>query len=368
MVDGRIRILALVPDAFGGYGGIALYLSDLLQAAASYTGVKEVLILARNPLPVSVVLPPKAINLNSSPGKRGWVSALLKLLARDRNFDLIICGHVNFLPIARLAKSLTSAKLFTMIYGIDAWNPPVNRFVRWALRGKPVVVSISDHTREKFCQWSGYFKEEIQVVPNAIHLDRYAVALPDPELLARYGIEGKRVLLTLGRLNAQEQYKGIDEILKVLPDLLQDYPDLVYVVAGEGSDRERLEASTRQLGLEAVVRFTGRVADEEKARHFQLADVFAMPGRGEGFGFVFLEAMACGIPVVASVLDGSREAVRGGEIGLVTDPDDRQALKNSLALALGMPKQIPEGLEYFSFENFTQRLKAIFNGMGFSQA
>ena len=87
-----------------------------------------------------------------------------------------------------------------------------------------------------------------------------------------------------------------------------------------------------------------------------------MPGRGEGFGFVFLEAMACGIPVIASKVDGSREAVRDGKLGLVVDPENAEEIKAAILQALQYPKgQIPDGLDYFSFDNFQNRLHDIIN-------
>ena len=74
-------------------------------------------------------------------------------------------------------------------------------------------------------------------------------------------------------------------------------------------------------GLSDRVVFAGFIPEAEKADHYRLADAYVMPGRGEGFGFVFLEAMACGIPVVGSRLDGSREALRQGDLGILVDPD-----------------------------------------------
>jgi glycosyltransferase involved in cell wall biosynthesis len=97
--------------------------------------------------------------------------------------------------------------------------------------------------------------------------------------------------------------------------------------------------------------------------HYRLADVFVMAGRQEGFGFVFLEAMASGIPVVASNLDGSREAVLYGKLGELANPDDREALKAAIRKALGRPRQIPEGLEFFSYEKFRERLQDIIGGL-----
>ena len=115
----------------------------------------------------------------------------------------------------------------------------------------------------------------------------------------------------------------------------------------------------RVLGIADRVVFAGWIDEREKADHYRLADAFVMPGRGEGFGFVFLEAMACGVPVVASTLDGSREAVREGQLGLLANPDDRAALRNAVTEALRRPKGIPPGLDYFSFERFTARLGEI---------
>jgi phosphatidylinositol alpha-1,6-mannosyltransferase len=84
-----------------------------------------------------------------------------------------------------------------------------------------------------------------------------------------------------------------------------------------------------------------------------------MPSRGEGFGFVFLEAMACGIPVVGSIADGSREALREGILGALVNPDDVDDMKRAVLSAVSQPRKVPEGLDYFSYENFQNRLHRI---------
>jgi glycosyltransferase involved in cell wall biosynthesis len=135
------------------------------------------------------------------------------------------------------------------------------------------------------------------------------------------------------------------------------------LVAGDGDDKQRLERKAAALGLSRRVVFAGRVPEAEKADHYRLADVFVMPGRQEGFGFVFLEAMASGIPVVASKLDGSREAVLYGELGELADPDDREALKAAICRALRRPRQVPDGLASFSYDKFRERLQNIIGGL-----
>jgi phosphatidylinositol alpha-1,6-mannosyltransferase len=106
--------------------------------------------------------------------------------------------------------------------------------------------------------------------------------------------------------------------------------------------------------------FAGYIPEREKADHYRLADAYVMPGRGEGFGIVYLEALACGVPVVASKLDGSREAVRDGALGILVDPNDAEGIKGGILEALARPKGVVlEGLEYFSYANFEQRAHHI---------
>jgi glycosyltransferase involved in cell wall biosynthesis len=261
--------------------------------------------------------------------------------------------------MAYFARVLSRAPVLLLIYGIDAWQPSRDVLTNWLARRADGVVSISEHTRARFLSWARSQADNVDLLPNAIHAERYGIAPKDPGLVRRYGLDGQTVLMTLGRLSAAERYKGVDEILAILPTLVAQLPKLRYLVVGDGDDRPRLEQKARSLGVDGHVIFAGRIDEGEKADHYRLADAFAMPGRGEGFGFVFLEAMACGVPVVASKLDGSREAVRHGELGLVVDPDDSAALAAAILTALQQPKAIPPGLDYFSFPRFAERLGEI---------
>ena len=139
-------------------------------------------------------------------------------------------------------------------------------------------------------------------------------------------------------------------------------PNLVYLIAGDGTDRARLQNKALSLGLQQKVIFTGQILESEKADHFRLADIYVMPSRGEGFGFVLLEAMACGVPVIASNADGGREAVRGGELGELVDPDNLDELCNAVLRGLKKPKGlVPPGLDYFSYTRFEERTQALFD-------
>src|SRR5207244_2526638 len=116
------------------------------------------------------------------------------------------------------------------------------------------------------------------------------------------------------------------------------------------------EARAAQRGVADRVVFAGFIPEEAKAEYFRLADAYVMPGRGEGFGIAYLEAMACGTPVVASKLDASREAVMDGRLGILVDPDDQNEVLCGIREALSRPRSVPKGIEYFSKENFQQRV------------
>jgi phosphatidylinositol alpha-1,6-mannosyltransferase len=356
-----MRILFLAMDAFGGLGGIAKYNRDFLRALGSAPEVSEVVAVPRRmPLPPGT-LPPRLTYLTGGlAGKLSYIGAVMRLLRKDSKFGLVCCGHIKLLPLAFLAKLTSRAPLLLMIYGIDVWNPINNWVTGYLLSKIDFVISISEITKRKFLEWSHLIKTKFFLLPNAVIQKNYGVGAKPQKLVEQYGLDGKTVLMTLGRLAAQEKYKGFDEVMELLPALSEQLPDIAYLIVGNGDDRPRLAAKARSLGVTDRVIFTGFIPEAAKADHYRLADVFVMPGRGEGFGFVFLEALACGIPAVGSRLDGSREALREGALGVLVDPRRPDDIQAGILEALQRPRGIiPAGLDYFSFENFEKRCHRI---------
>src|SRR5205085_3283125 len=145
----------------------------------------------------------------------------------------------------------------------------------------------------------------------------------------------------------------------ILPLLSRDIPNIAYLIVGDGSDRLRLEQKARQLGVAERVIFAGHISEEEKPDHYRLADAYVMPSSGEGFGIVYLEALACGIPVIGSKIDGSRDALRDGRLGILVNPKDSDELRAAILQALAAKEQRVNdrrnGVEYFSTDRFRQR-------------
>lgn len=354
----------LATDAYGGTGGIAQYMRDLIEAVASHPTTESVTVIPRVMARDAEPLPPRVTHVSRSAGNKiRFVAAALRAGIARPKFDLIICGHINLLPVASAAAALARARVILVVYGMEAWKPR-SKATHLLLSHVFGVISISSVTIERLQRWANLTRHRTFLLPNAVDLARYVPGPKNEQLISRWSLRGRRVLLTVGRMDAAEQAKGFDEILDILPRLIGEAPDLVYVAVGEGSDRARLQAKAAALGLKGHSVFPGYVSESEKLEYYRLADVFVMPSRLEGFGYVFLEAMAAGLPVIASKVDGSREAVRDGKLGALVDPDKPEELLAAIRSALTRP-HVPSRseLDFFSSESFVRRCHAILDSL-----
>jgi glycosyltransferase involved in cell wall biosynthesis len=260
-------------------------------------------------------------------------AALLLWVGLRERPGLIVSTHVNFGPVARWLRVLTGTPYVLVAHGIDV-HPGLSRRARLALREADAVWAVSRWTRQRLVAL-GVAASRIKIVPNTVAADRFQPGPADAGLRAHYGLApGERVVLTVARLDAVEGYKGYDLVLRALPLVCQAMGPVRYLVVGSGSDAPRLQALAATLGVADRLTLCGFVPDDELAAHYRLADVFAMPSKGEGFGIVFLEAMACGIPVLSGDQDGSVDALGEGTLGLSVDPDDADAVATGLIALL----------------------------------
>lgn len=353
----RMRILVLLTDGFGSQGGIAKFNRDLLGALCTHPAGSEVIALPRLVPEASGPLPVGLRHLtHGTGGKLRYLLAAASTALRHGPFDLLVCSHLNLLPAASLVRWRVRGPVVLNLYGVEAWQAPASRLHRRLAGRADAVVAITELTQQRFLGWSGVAAARSHVLPCSVDLSSYGPGPAPAQLAQQYGLAGRTVIMTLARLSADERYKGVDEVLEAMPELAREIPNLSYLICGDGTDRARLEAKAAQLGLRDRVVFTGRIPEETKADHYRLAHAFVMPGWGEGFGIVYLEALACGIPVLASAVDGSREAVRNGELGVLVDPRAPGAVCDGIKQALARPRGVvPPGLDYFSLENFTRR-------------
>jgi phosphatidylinositol alpha-1,6-mannosyltransferase len=263
-----------------------------------------------------------------------------RILWKIRNIVLkekikILCiGELNSGSwIGPYAKLLWGCKIINYIHGEEVTSKAQYTFFGRSkekyLNRADAVVAVSNFTRQALIGLTQTAPAKIEVIYNGVDLDRFRITERNPQLVAKYRLAGKRVLLSVGRLVPR---KGIDRTIEAMPRLLRRYPDLHYLVVGDGPYRGQLQQMVAGLDLGRHVTFTGPIDDDELRAHYALCDVFVLPNREmpdgdtEGFGLVFLEANACGKPVVGGRAGGVVEAVKDGANGLLVDGESADSI------------------------------------------
>jgi phosphatidyl-myo-inositol dimannoside synthase len=358
----RLRVLALVTEAFGGRGGIAQYNRDFLSALTRCDRVGDVTVLPRFSAGAVSTLPPGVRQLRPVESKVGYsISALLTALTLEP-IDCVFCGHLLMAPLAATICKVLNVPLWLQVHGAEVfWHEP-SALERRSVESAVIVTAVSRYTRRHLLQRVGIEPGRVKVLSNTVD-PQYRPGPKPAYLLERHAAGGKMVLMTVSRLSSFDQYKGHDRVIRALPRLLERHPDIIYVIVGDGAHRPRLEAQALQCGVAKNVQFPGLVPAEELPDYFRLADVFVMPSTGEGFGIVFLEAMATGVHVIGGNRDGSADALADGELGWAVDPDDEYELTSAISAALSTPANLnPANVNRasrFSREAFAKHLQAL---------
>ena len=236
---------------------------------------------------------------------------------------------------------------------ISPWTPsapvPARRRITavakgWALwhtyREISMTVANSHFTRNLLIE-GGISESAIAIVHPGTDPEQYRPMSRDEALAVQMGVGGKKVILTVGRLMWR---KGQDMVLQAMPEILRAVPDVVYVIAGTGPYESGLRELAATLDVDSHVRFLGEVPFSLLPALYNLADVFVMPNRVsprtrdlEGFGIVFLEANACGVPVVGGRSGGVPDAVADGETGLLVDGESPAEIAHAIIRLLKDP-------------------------------
>jgi glycosyltransferase involved in cell wall biosynthesis len=360
-----MRVQMLLTDGFGGFGGISRFNRDFLSALNACAIVERVFALPRVISdPIDETIPEAVVyERHAARGRASYTFSVIRHAIRGPRADLVLCGHIHLLPLAWAAARLARARLVLVVHGYEAWAPSSHTLSNLLVHCIDAFIAVSGYSAERFVQWSGVAAARGFILPNCVDLSRFQPQQRDPALVSRYGLRSAIVMLTVGRLAASEQYKGVDEVMEAMPHLLRQFPALRYLVVGDGSDRPRLEAKARSSGLSDYIVFAGRIAEAEKVAHYNLADVYVMPSYGEGFGIALIEAAACGIPVVGSAVDGSRDALLGGRLGRLVDPKKPDELVQAVTAAISNAQRSARNdlIEAFDGNRFRVRVAQWMN-------
>jgi phosphatidylinositol alpha-1,6-mannosyltransferase len=368
------RIVVLFPELLG-VGGIQesgrLTAVALHETALRYGWSTE--FLALNDPPGSHVLPSTEAKIPFRGFGRSKVRFVLAALRRARGGTrIVLAAHPHLaVPAAQIKALAPGVKMITISHGVEAWSP-LPWFRRLAFLRSDVFVAPSRYTVDKIAEAQGTPKNRIRLLPWPLNPDILRMAGQSEKLPLPASFPTGVVVLAVARLAASEQYKGVDRLIEAVAQLRTQVPGLHLVVIGGGDDLARHVKLAADLGVAARVRFFDNLSREEIAACYSQADVFAMPSTGEGFGLVFLEAMAFAKPLIGAAAGGIPDVVEDGENGFLVSPGDKEQLANALqrlvtnkGLCIELGRRGAEIVRTkYRFEGFCTELQAILRGCG----
>lgn len=318
------RVLILTPDFPPAPGGIQLLVHRIASTMSALTplvvapGGKEAIEFDRRGSIAVRRVPETRVDHRATVAKVN-----LAAIAAARAFapDVVLSAHIVTSPAAvSISKSLR-IPVVQYLYANEVGSRP--GLTRFALRRAAATIVISDHTTQLALR-AGARPERLHLIPPGLDLPQRS---PRPR-------RDRPTLITVARL--EDRYKGHDTVVRALPLIRAQVPDVEWVVVGAGPRRVQLERLADIYGVRSSVNFRGRVDNAERDDWLERAHVFAMPSRvpgdgmgGEGFGIVYLEANWHGLPVIAGNAGGAVDAVADGETGLLVDANDPVAVADA---------------------------------------
>jgi phosphatidyl-myo-inositol dimannoside synthase len=353
-----MRLLLLMTDVCGGTGGIGSFNGSLLQALDELAAPHslEVDVLAMNDKrDAPTELPPVVKRYEAFGGKR-WAFALAAIRAAA-SADLIFFGHAHFAPLALL---MPGKSRMGIGHGIEVWGP-MTRLRQMGFRQMNPILTVSTCTRDQMRKNESLTAQRWEWFPPTLPRRKSEAILSRAALHLPAG----RMLLSVSRLVASDAYKRIDSVIRCLPGLWREMPDVFYVVIGEGNDLERLRRVARKTGSPEKIHFIANVSDEALASYYEACDIFVLPSEREGFGIVFLEAMARRKACVGVQAAATPEVIEANRTGLLVPMGELPALEGALSTLLrdvSLRDQLGNAgydrlTTHFSFDRFRARLE-----------
>jgi len=297
--------------------------------------------------------------------KLRFAFAALRFARRDTQF--VLAAHPNLaVPAHSMQTASRGLRVIVMSHGVEVWKP-LSVIRRASLRAADCALAPSRYTAEKLRNEQKVAGDRVRILHWGLDPDFLAVAATAEKLPLPDSIPRTRYVLAVGRWSSAERYKGFDTLIQALPELRRTVKDLKLVFAGEGDDREALEHLAASLQVREHISFVSGLTQAQLVAVYRNADVFALPSGGEGFGLVYLEAMALSRPVVGGNHGGALDIVEDGVTGYLVPHGDVSQLVERLTRLLTNPQLAAEmgrrGFERlqerFRFETFETEFCAI---------
>ncbi len=373
-MDGKADHVFIFLEIFNCEGGIQSYAKDVLQAYLSLTQqtkrrtTAEIFLLKDSPIddnPFNVELLKFHYLKSQHPlfARLRLTLGLLQCLWQRRPSH-VFCGHIKLAPLTQLLCQRWGIAYTVLTYGKEVWYPLPKR-EHQALAQAAGIWTISRYSRDRLCEANDLNPDKVHILPCVVDGDVFKPGPKSPALMTKYGLFGAKVLMSVARLWPTDLYKGVDVTIRALPAIAKVFPDVKYLVIGRGDDQPRLAQLAKELGVCDRVVFAGFVPTPELPEHYRLADAYIMPSQ-EGFGIVYLEAMASGKPVLAGDADGSADPLQDGRLGWQVPHRNPEAVATACIEILARKDQRCDGewlreqtLTHFSKDSLTQQLKHL---------
>lgn len=298
-------------------------------------------------------------------GRLKLALSLLKGLIQKRP-KRVICGHINLAPLVNVFCQPLGIPYIIFTHGKEIWEPLPPAYQK-AMRQAEQICSVSRYTRDRASKANHLDPNLFRLMPCMVDGEKFTPGPKPQALIQRYGLQNAQVLMTVTRLWSGDPYKGVDMTIEALSRVSEVIPNVKYLVVGRGDDRPRLEKLAEDHGVKDRVIFAGFVPGEELVDHYRVADAYCMPSQ-EGFGIVYLEAMACGIPVLSGDADGSADPLQDGQLGWRVPYRDPKAVAEACIEMLQGEDPRCNGewlrqqtLALFGYEAFRMRLQELLN-------
>ena len=275
----------------------------------------------------------------------GVIKACQKLV-KSRKLTRVAFGAAA--PLGIMARSMRSAgaeKIVALTHGHEVWwakVPPFSFAINFMSKNIDAITYLGDYTRGEISKAisKNDVSKLVQIAPG-IDVDHF-VPTDSSELRAQLGLADKAVIISVGRLVHR---KGQDKLISALPAIRAAVPNVHLVLVGVGPHQKYLENLVAKLNISNCVTFIGRINYSELPKYICVGDIFAMPSRSrffglevEGLGIVYLEASACGLPVVGGKSGGAPDAVLVGETGVVVDGTNSSEIAEACIDLLNNPE------------------------------
>ena len=251
-------------------------------------------------------------------------------------------------PLALMAGKLRSAgasNIVALTHGHEVWwakIPILQSLLKKIIRDVDHLGYLGEFTKGEIAKVGHQPQKFLQIAPG-IDTQHFAPKSARVDLIEKYRLDGRRVIVSVGRLVHR---KGQDELVKAMPKILKQFPDAILLFVGEGPIKQMLFNSAKQLGVLPKVVFAGRVSHHDLPDYICLGEIFAMPVRSrfsglevEGLGIVYLEASACGLPVIVGNSGGAVDAVLDRKTGLLVDGTNCDQIADAICELLANPER-----------------------------